>query len=114
MQTPSNSRLRAARLSHGVSGRETRTLQVLLRLPVERLRGHVGTVRPGNRAGLVVDSNEREVGRIVKRREYSAPLSSREVGIANGAVREGQAEAEAVEHLDCGDVDERFHLSDAR
>ena len=78
-------------------------------LLVERLRGHVEPVRPGDRSELPVDVCAGESGGIPERLEDARPLSSKR-NIADRAVLEREAQLVVADHLDCRNGDKWRYL----
>src|SRR6266545_571317 len=75
-------------------------------LVVERLGRHVEAVGPRDGSCLRVDGHACEVLGIAQRLEDAAPVASREVDVADGAILEGQTQPVVTDHLDSRDIHE--------
>jgi hypothetical protein len=71
---------------------------------IERLRRHVQSVRPSDRAEWGVDLGLRKHGRILERLENATPFTIDKADVAHEAVLEGQAQGVFVDYLDARDM----------
>lgn len=91
-------------------GRDTSLASFL----VERLRGHVKSVRPDDRPKLTVDVDLGEDSGIPEWLEHPEPLVVVESDVANRSVLEREPQLVITDHFDLGDVHEWRYLDHAQ